>query len=74
MTDILIDLTSRPRKRYSINMCNYCHDGNGKSTPKPILPSDRYARRTDKGDYKCGVCFGEETKKLLNMFGGRQKQ
>jgi len=49
-------------------MCNYCHDGNGKSTPKPILPSDRYARRNDKGDYKCGVCVGEETERLLNMF------
>jgi hypothetical protein len=68
MTDILIDLTSSGKgKRYKVNVCHYCnHDKfpNG----KPIDPtSDKHAQKTAKGDWKCGACVYEGTKKLLEM-------
>jgi hypothetical protein len=69
MTDILIDLTTK--KRYKVKRCHYCnHDKYPEG--KIIDPSDKYARHTDKGDWKCGYCVGEDTKKILNMMN-RQK-
>ena len=38
---------------------------------KIIDPSDKYARYTDKGDWKCGHCVNKESKKLITMMSGR---
>lgn len=48
--------------------------GNNDKYPdgKIIDPSDKYARHTDKGDWKCGICVSEEAKKLLKLMN-RQK-
>jgi hypothetical protein len=60
-----------PHKRYKINVCHYCsHEKypNG----KPIDPTtDHYTKQTENGDWKCGVCVGEENAKLLSLFGGK---
>jgi hypothetical protein len=67
----MIDMTSRPHKRYAINMCHYCShekypDG------KPIDPTtDKYAKQTDKGDWMCGFC---QNNRLLSLFGGEEKK
>ena len=70
--DIMIDLTSRPRKRYSINRCHYCdHDKYG-DAGKPIDPTtDHNARKTEKGDWICGVC---QVERSLSLFGGTPKK
>jgi hypothetical protein len=68
MTDILIDMTSRPCKRYAINRCHYCNHEKFPSG-RPIMPDDKHAQRQSDGSYKCGVCVGEDAKKLLSMFG-----
>lgn len=68
MIDILIDKTNR-NKRYKTGtgLCHYCrHDifPHGKI----IDPStDKLARRTDKGDWKCGVCVIEDMKKATKL-------
>jgi Pyruvate/2-oxoacid:ferredoxin oxidoreductase delta subunit len=68
MTDILIDMTNK--RRYKVNRCHYCnHDKYPDG--KIIDPSDKYARHTDKGDWKCGICVNEESKKLIDMMSGR---
>jgi hypothetical protein len=65
MTDTMIDF--RTGKTYRINTCYYCdHDTYPKG--KPIDPSDTRAQRTSKGDYKCGTCVDETTKKALILF------
>jgi hypothetical protein len=67
MTDIMIDMTSRPRRRYTINRCHYCsHERfpNG----KPIDPTtDKNARQMSDGSWKCSVCI---TQDVLSLFGG----
>jgi hypothetical protein len=68
--DIMIDLTSRPHRRYEINRCFYCDH---KKFPhgKPIDPTtDIHAKPTERGDWKCGTCIGEDVKKSLSLFGG----
>jgi hypothetical protein len=68
--DILIDLTSRPRRRYNINLCHYC-DHDKFPHGKPIDPtSDKEARQMKDGSWKCGICIGEDVKKSLSLFGG----
>lgn len=69
----MIDMTNRNKRyRSGVGLCHYCrHDlfPHGKI----FDPStDKLARRTDKGDWKCGICVSEESKKLLNMMN-RQK-
>jgi hypothetical protein len=49
--NLLIDMTKK--RRYKVNRCHYC-DHDKYPDGKIIDPSDKYARRTDKGDYKCG--------------------
>ena len=70
LTDILIDMTNRNR-RYKTGLCHYC---NSDIFPhgKIVDPSDKYARHTGKGDWKCGTCVNEESKKLLNMMNRRK--
>jgi hypothetical protein len=73
MTDIMIDMTSRPRKRYVINRCHYC-DQHKYPEGKPIDPTtDHNARQMEDKSWKCGVCVAEETTKLLSLFGGVNK-
>ncbi|MGA8107090.1 MAG: hypothetical protein WB815_10610 [Nitrososphaeraceae archaeon] len=52
MTDIMIDMTSRPSKRYLVNRCHYPEG-------KIIDPTtDHDARKTDKGDWILwNVCY-----------------
>jgi hypothetical protein len=69
MTEILIDLTKK--RRYKVNRCHYC-DETKHPGGKIIDPSDKYARHTDKGEWKCGICVNEESKKLLTLMN-RQK-
>jgi hypothetical protein len=65
---ILRDLTTG--KIHKINICYYCnHDKYPDG--KPIDPSDKYARHTDRGDWKCGHCVNEDSKKLLSLLGRR---
>lgn len=61
MTDFLKDNTTG--KKFIIQTCHYC-DNETYPTGKPIDPNDRNARRTEKGDYKCGDCVGEDNVKL----------
>jgi hypothetical protein len=71
LTEIMIDLTSRQRKRYVINRCHYCnHDKypNGKI----IDPTIDKGIMTDKGDWKCGTCVNEDSKKLLKLLDGNK--
>jgi hypothetical protein len=74
MTDILIDMTSRPRKRYKTGVCKTC-DHSKYPQGKLIDPTtDKHARQMEDGRWKCGVCIGEETTRLLSLFGaGRTK-
>jgi hypothetical protein len=73
MTDIMIDLTSRPRKRYEIHRCHYC-DHDLYPAGKPIDPTtDHNARQMEDGSFKCGVCVAEDVKKSLSLFSGRKK-
>jgi hypothetical protein len=59
MTDIMIDMTSRPYKKYRINRCHYC-DRDKYSDGKPIDPTiDQNAKKTDKGEWMCGVCIAQ---------------
>jgi hypothetical protein len=51
--NIMIDLTSRPRKRYVINLCHYC-DTDRFPSGRPIMPDDKNAQRQPDGSYKCG--------------------
>ena len=69
MTDILIDLTQRPRKRYQIQRCFYC-DHSKFPSGRPIMPDDKNAQVQPDGSHKCGICVGEDAKKLLSLFGG----
>jgi hypothetical protein len=56
MTDIMIDMTSKPIRRYVVHRCYYCDDDkypNGKI----IDPTtDKDAHKTSKGDWMCEVC------------------
>lgn len=73
MTDIMIDMTSRPYKRYKINRCHYC-DHDKYPEGKIIDPTtDKHAKQTEIEDWMCGVCVLEEDKKLLSLFGGQKK-
>ena len=68
--DIMIDLTSRPRRRYQINRCHYC-DHERFPDGKPIDPTtDKHARQMEDKSWKCGICIGGENKKMLSLFGG----
>jgi hypothetical protein len=68
---ILIDYTkTRKGKRYNIEVCHYCnHDKYPHG--KPIdSTTDLHARKTDKGNWKCGTCVAEESKDLLRLMRG----
>jgi hypothetical protein len=66
MTDIMIDLTSRPRKRYTVHRCLYC-DSSRYPSGKIIDPTTDKAIQTDKGDYICCYCA---TERMLSLMGG----
>jgi hypothetical protein len=69
----MIDMTSRPHKRYNINRRHYC-DPDRYPEGKPIDPTtDRHAKKTEKGDWMCSFCIGEENKKMLSLFGEQKK-
>lgn len=72
MTDIMIDMTSRPRRRYQINRCHYCsHDLYLEG--KPIDPTtDKHAKQMEDKSWKCGTCIGEENSKMLSLFGAKR--
>jgi hypothetical protein len=73
MADIMIDLTSRPRKRYTVHRCFYC-DNSKFPHGRVIDPTtDIYAKIMEDGSHKCGVCVGEDVKKSLSLFGGSSK-
>ena len=70
MARILIDLTNKNKRSISgISLCHYCRPDlfpHGKIIDHS---TDKLARRTDKGDWKCGVCLHEDfekTAKLMN--------
>jgi hypothetical protein len=64
MTDIMIEMTSRPSKRYLVNRCHYC-DHDKYPEGKIIDPTtDHDARKTDKGDWICGTCVIEGLYKM----------
>src|SRR4030095_5031137 len=65
MTDKMIDF--RTGKTYRVNRCFYC-DSDIYKNGKPIDPSDTRAQQTAKGDYMCGPCLDESTKKALILF------
>jgi hypothetical protein len=66
----MIDMTSRPHKRYNINRLDPDRYPEG----KPIDPTtDRHAKKTEKGDWMCSFCIGEENKKMLSLFGEQKK-
>jgi hypothetical protein len=67
----MIDLTSRPRKRYEIQRCYYCPDH---PAGKPIMPDDKNAQRLPDGSMKCGTCVISENSKMLSLFGGKRKK
>ena len=68
--DIMIDLTSRPYKRYQINRCHYC-DHDQYPEGKPIDPTtDVNAQQMKDGSWKCSECVLEDNKKLLKLFDG----
>jgi hypothetical protein len=63
----MIDLTSRPRRRYTVHRCHYC-DSSRYPSGKIIDPTtDKQARQTDKGDWICGYCI---TERMLSLMGG----
>jgi hypothetical protein len=68
---ILIDMTNK-NKRYRTGICYTCKDHpNG----KVIDPTtDKYARQMETGEWICGVCAGENTKKVLSLFGGQKQR
>ena len=69
----MIDMTSRPHKRYNINRCHYC-DHDRYPEGKSIDPTtDKHAKKTEKGDWICGVCVTEQNSKLFSLFGGQKK-
>jgi hypothetical protein len=61
----MIDSTTG--KRYRINTCHYC-DHETYPRGKSIGPSDTRAQQTSKGDWMCGPCVDESTKKSLILF------
>jgi hypothetical protein len=67
--DIMIDLTSHPRKRYNTGVCHFC-DHSRYPDGKVIDPTtDKNAHMTSKGDWMCGTCSLErlyKMNKLLN--------
>ena len=66
MTDKMIDLTTG--KTYRINTCYYC-DHDTYPGGKPIDPTtDKNFKQTAKGDWMCGECVDETTKKALILF------
>jgi hypothetical protein len=68
VTNILKDKTTG--KINKIEICHYCNS-DIYSSGKPIDPTDRNARRTEKGDYKCGDCVGEDNLHLNMRVLGR---
>jgi ribosomal protein L37AE/L43A len=68
MVKIMIDMTSRPHKRYrsGIALCHYCrHDlfPHGKMFD---VSTDKDAIQIKNGSYKCGVCVREDLRRQLN--------
>jgi hypothetical protein len=72
MAKILIDMTNRNKRHITgTSLCHYCRDDlfpHGKI----IVHSDKLARRTSKGDWKCGVCLREDFEKTTKLMN-RQK-
>jgi hypothetical protein len=65
MTDILVDRSrGGGGKKHTLHRCFYC-DHSKFPQGKVIMPHDKYARKTDKNDWMCGVCVNEESKKII---------
>ena len=68
--DIMIDMRSRPHKRYKTGVCKTC-DHSKYPQGKLIDPTtDKYARQLEDGSWICGVCIADQNTKLLSLFGG----
>jgi hypothetical protein len=60
----MIDMTSKPYKRYVVHRCYYC-DQDKYPNGKIIDPTtDEDAHKTARGDYMCGVCTIESLYKM----------
>jgi hypothetical protein len=55
MTDIFLDATTKPFRRYITHRCYYCHLDKY-AQGKVIDPTtDKDAHKTSKGDWMCGT-------------------
>jgi hypothetical protein len=71
--DIMIDLTPGNRgKRYKTGVCHFCSHDRYPSGKLIDPTTDHNARQMEDGRWKCGVCIGEETTRLLSLFGGNK--
>ena len=73
MAKILIDMTNRNKRHVTgTSLCHYCRDDlfpHGKIIDHS---TDKLARLTSKGDWKCGVCVREDFEKTTKLMN-RQK-
>jgi hypothetical protein len=73
MAKILIDLTNKNKRHVDgTSLCHYCRDDlfpHGKIIDHS---TDKLARRTDKGDWKCGVCVIEDIEKVNKLMTRRK--
>jgi hypothetical protein len=65
MTDMLVDRSrGAGGKKYTLHRCYYCsHDKYPQG--KVIMPFDKNARKTEKGDFMCGVCSIEMNRRIV---------
>jgi hypothetical protein len=71
MTDILIDRSrGAGGKKHNLHRCFYC-DHSKYPQGKVIMPHDKHARKTDKGDFICGICNLELNQKLIEGMSRR---
>jgi hypothetical protein len=69
---IFVDRTSGKTKRYKTGICHYC-DHSKYPNGKIIDPStDKNARRTNKGDFMCGVCALEINQRIVESMNRRK--
>jgi hypothetical protein len=72
MVDILIDRSrGAGGKKHTLHRCFYC-DQSKYPQGRVIMPYDKHARKTDKGDFMCGQCANEESKKLIDAMRRRK--
>jgi hypothetical protein len=65
--DILTDKTDK-NKRHTLHRCFYC-DHDKYPQGRVIMPYDKDAKITARGDHKCGVCVREDVRKSVSLFG-----